>query len=241
MIHSINLKSILLFIYFIYKTACAFENSMLDITIPSQLNKHDMVFAVLHKFYGSPQDYALGTTVGTNIGLSFKYKAWNFLELGTFYQYDKREFNIGPALLFNKWKLQTRFDAQWFTYKENINGSYINGLSLLASIQSSELLFKRFSPALNIETDTYNRNIGFGTGLFFEITPALDFFGEYFPPIMETQGNGIFSLGIKLNTYGHHFKFFMGNSTQMGIRRIIQDKNNKEMHIGFAIERLFIP
>ena len=66
--------------------------------------------------------------------------------------------------------------------------------------------------------------------------------GEYYPVFARdgerTGPEDCFAAGVELQTYGHHFALLVGNSSQIGTRRLILGTETNDLYFGFNICRL---
>jgi hypothetical protein len=109
----------------------------------------------------------------------------------------------------------------------------------------------RLTPAVNVGYDADSEKWGLGAGLNVGITGPIGLVFEYFPRLQTDANAGLddaFFLGIKVQTYGHHFLFQVGNSTDIGTRRLMagaphsvetaEGTKTRPLYLGIGIQRL---
>ena len=100
------------------------------------------------------------------------------------------------------------------------------------------------TPVVNVGIDSDIRKTGLGFGVDCAVSGAVSLIGEFFPRADRNTWEGArsencFAAGIQLKTYGHHFLFQVGNSTDIGLRRMMRGTANQDLKFGFGIQRLF--
>jgi hypothetical protein len=102
------------------------------------------------------------------------------------------------------------------------------------------------SPALVVAYDGYEERFGAGFGLAvgFDregMVKHIAAIGEYYPVLSRDEGRtgpeDCFAAGVELQTYGHHFAFLVGNSSQIGTRRLMLGTASNDVYLGFNIYR----
>jgi hypothetical protein len=103
----------------------------------------------------------------------------------------------------------------------------------------------RILPAVNFIYDGLLSKFGIGTGIDVVLKEDIDLVGEFYPAMgkKDTTFDGhqfvnCYSIGFKINTPGHHFFFSVGNSTDIGVRRLIHGAKSNNINFGFNIQRL---
>ncbi len=230
------------------QNAFSLEPSKINLRVPTELESKQMVLGIQHRFYGTLKDDLLGMNAGANTGLNIRYLVWSKLEInGAFARYQK-EYTIGAGYGFfipQLW-LKSQINVEFFNYEKMGLSNRRRNLFFSAALQTKPIL-KKIIPTINIAYDGYNQHIGLGAGLDvgfeFEIGPleGMNIIAEYFPIMnRDNDVNGpknSFTTGLKFNTYGHHFIFLVGNTSEIGIRRLMLGANNNNLHLGFTIHR----
>ena len=225
------------------------EPSKLNLRVPTELESKQMILGIQHRFYGTLKDELLGMNAGANTGLNIRYLVWSKLEInGAFARYQK-EYTIGAGYAFfiPQFWLKSQINVEFFDYEKLGLSTRRHNLFYSAALQTEPIL-KRIIPTVNIAYDGYNQRIGLGAGLDigfeFEIGPleGIHIIGEYFPVLnrdIEVNGpKNCFTTGLKFNTYGHHFMFLVGNTSEIGTRRLMLGSYNNDLYLGFTIHRL---
>jgi hypothetical protein len=96
------------------------------------------------------------------------------------------------------------------------------------------------SPAFVVGYDGYEKRVGGGFGLAVGFDRDGTFkhvavIGEYYPVFGRAEART--GAGVELQTYGHHFAFLVGNSSQIGTRRLMLGAPSNEVYFGFNIYR----
>ncbi len=231
----------------------SFEQDMLNLKVPSNLDQTDMVFSVFHRFYGEiteePFNTFFGLDAGANVGIGLRYAVFPKLELNTSYTRYQKEYVIGAsyAHFFHQFFLRSQLDVQFFTYEmtgiEERQRNFFYNLAV-----QSEPLFRKITPTLNVGYDGYNESFGFGAGidigfdLDIRLIERVSVIGEYYPIIGRDDvihgAENFFVTGLKIETYGHHFMLLVGNSSQIGTRRLILGTNTNDLFLGFNVNRI---
>ena len=123
---------------------------------------------------------------------------------------------------------------------------------LFRSLQSNNLL-EHLILTSNIGFDGYNEKVGAGFGVDYNFenifpigmtfTERMSIVAEYFPRIQEKSGitgkYDAYAVGLKSQTFGHHFEIMLTNSTAMDARNMMLGTNSNDIHFGFNINRKF--
>jgi len=249
-------KAILVFlaITFISGIALAYdEPSMLNIKNPTGLKQGQMEVKIQHRFYGKinekPLDNFFGLDIGANVGLGIRYVVLPKLEINSSYTRDGKEYAIGASYAYfpSKLPIRSQIDAQFFSYKEydieTESEKRKNNVFGLLSLQTAPIL-KRIIPTVNVGYDGYVKKLGAGLGLYViafnnsGIVQKIVFLGEYFPT-KESGYKNCYGFGFRIETYGHHFDFLVGNNSEIGLRHLmIGTKSDRGLYFGFNIKRL---
>ncbi len=243
---------ILLIIALMSNNAIAFESGQLSLDTPNVLNQGEGSFGIRHRFFGevTDTDKFLGTDDGGNMYFMLKYALFNHLVLGVDHTRDESAYGIG---------LEYSHDFEWIKTAVRVNGFRLNkGLDkydksyqAIASFQTANY-FKHINLTTNLGYDAYYKHqiLGFGVDLnaenfisFLTFTERLSLLAEYYPQVdkVETISKkyDAYAIGIKYQTYGHHFEILVTNSTNMDPRTMSLGTDSKKLHFGFNINRKF--
>jgi hypothetical protein len=133
---------------------------------------------------------------------------------------------------------------QFFTYADYIHNNYDQNLFYSLSIQSVPLLDEKLVVSIDAAFDGYALNPGFAVGASYEFIRDISILAEYYPLVKVDPKNdcvgttGVYSFGLKIQTSGHQFIFKFGNSTDIGMRRLMLGTDSLDIYAGFSIMRL---
>ncbi|MEJ2567368.1 MAG: DUF5777 family beta-barrel protein [candidate division WOR-3 bacterium] len=235
--------------FFISFSAYSLENDLLNLNVPTQMERNELAFIIRHRFYGDVTDDPIGNHLGidygANTGFSIRYLIWNKLELKGGYTVGHKEYTLGSsyAVEFNSQYLRSQIDVEYFDYTDFIADEDVRNVFYLFSLQGDPLP-NLLSLALDLGYDTENSKIGMGFGVDigfkfdFNYIQRVHFIAEYFPMLESEEGmENSFALGIKAETFGHLFMFSVGNNTEIGTRRVMLGAASNTLHFGFNIYR----
>lgn len=231
----------------------SFEPSALNLEVPSNLERNSGVFDLHHRFYGNltedPLENFFGLDVGANVNLGIRYAVLDRLELYAAYTRFEKEYRVAASYghFFPQIYTRTQIDVEYFSFKmgDERNQNLYYGLAL-----QSEPVLNAIIATVDIGYDGYNEKLGLGLGLDvgfdWEFGPIehISFIGEYYPVLQReepiTGPENCFAGGIRIDTYGHHFTLLVGNSWQIGTRRLMLGAPSNDVRFGFNVHRLFI-
>lgn len=242
------------FLLFLALNTAAAENSMLNLERPAALKSGQSQFLVQHRFYGGiddqPLDSFFGLTEGANVDLGIRVSPLKNVEMRLHHTFLNSEYRLGAGYSF--FPLIPGFWAQagidWASYQ---SGRFVEGYW----VEDREAVWfgrmdilgpsvARLTPVVNAGFDSGTRKTGFGFGLDCAVTRNISLIGEFFPRTDRSSWEGnrstdCFAAGIQMKTYGHHFLLEIGNSTDIGLRRMMRGAPNRDLKFGFGIKRLF--
>ncbi|MCX5868381.1 MAG: DUF5777 family beta-barrel protein [Proteobacteria bacterium] len=235
-------------IFLLPQSLPAFEQAMLSMKVPTNLEVKDGEFRILHRFIGVFHDNtfktAMGMTEGANVNFGIRYHIWSKLEANLSYLTRTKEIIAGAsyAYLLPQAYLRSQLDAQFFTYDPG-TGDRRNSYFGLLSLQS-EPIFKRVAPVINLGYDGDNHRFGLGLGVSIILIKKFELIGEYYPVKRDEPGLGpknSFAFGFKDNTAGHHFMLLFTNTWASEPRRMMLGTRARgsDLYFGFNIERWF--
>jgi len=234
---------------------CAFEASSFNLKFPSNLDDWQKTVSINHRFYGEvtdePLDNFFGMDAGANVQVNFRMHFPYDSELSVDYTRKAKEKRIGLAktFLFEDFPINSALDISYHTFKlisqkEENRKNFVYAISF-----QNEPILDRFIFTLNMGYDAYFERGIYGLGLAAEISDNLFFITEFFPVLDRADASGklsqyigkedVFAFGVKLDTYGHHFKFQLSNSTEFGLRRNSLGSPVDFLMFGFNLERRF--
>lgn len=228
----------------------AYEQSMLNLTVPTGLESGEGEFRVQHRFYGKvfddpfddPLESPFGTNEGVNVDLGVRYQFWPNTEASLSYGTDLREVVLGASYAVSApgVPLRGQVDFQFFSFEPSPAADRENNFYGQISLQAGPFL-ERLAPVVNFGYDGNAEKTGLGLGLSVVVFRKLELTGEYFPLLYEEEideREDCFALGLKINTSGHHFVMLFGNGIEIGPRRLMRGAFDRDLRVGFAIHRI---
>lgn len=246
---------VLFFIIILLENIIAYEEqSAFNMKSPTGIEPGQSELKIQHRFYGKineePLKTLFGMYTGANVGLGIRYVVLSGLEIDADYTNYNKESTFGASYtyLFPLIMLRSQVGFSYYgyeTYNLDVNqDERVNNIFTFLSLQSEPML-KRFLPILNISYDLGEQYLGLGFGANFIILERVGtlrkmiLIGEYFPSKKDNGNKNCYSFGLRLETYGHHFDFLLGNSSEIGIRRLMLGTTRQEgLYFGFNIKRL---
>ena len=221
----------------------SYENGMLDLSVPTGLEKGQAEFFVGHRFYGKiaeePLDTFFGMDMGANVRIGLRVALREKLELGVSHIRLQKEYVVGLRYAYVvPDRLRSQAAVQFFSFKPGIEERK-QGLFTQLTLQSTPVL-KRVTPVVNFGYDSYEGSAGMGFGLDVGLLEHLSLIGEYFPVLGGDDEVDCFAFGLGLRTYGHRFMVLLGNSSEIGTRRLMLGTNARDLYFGFNIGRLLL-
>jgi len=234
----------------------AYQLGMYNMEVPSALERSSKEFTVRHRFYGilteDPVDNFFGLDQGANVSIGCKYVVLQGLEAEVGYTRDHGEYVAGLAYSrdIHKLNLSGRLGTEFFSF-EKTGQSETRENFFYHLVLQGDMLQGRLRHLASTGYDGYNERFGFSLGLsagLFRNGGVLDeirVLGEYYPV---PRGGGddsflgeknCFAFGVGLGTWGHQFIFMAGNTTEIGMRRVMLGTDSGDLHFGFTIRRLW--
>jgi hypothetical protein len=221
-----------------------YEPSLINCVVPSSLEAPSLELTVQHRFRRVIGKQPQTNTFfgGANVRIGLRGQVWKGLEASVDYGVTGTELDVGAGYSYsfiNQW-LSGGAWAHFFTY-EVPNGRATN-VFVLASVQS-ELLKDRLFLTFDASYDNYYIYFGVAAGVLVRIVPAVDLVAEYSPlhddlaPYPKKTGS--FSVGVKVNTVTHQFKFLVSNSTDIGPREMMRGAQSNDLRFGFSLQKYF--
>jgi hypothetical protein len=237
--------------------AVQYEDSMLNLSVPSGLEPGQAYFNVGHKLFYDFSQYKRGSDdifvpllYPANIDIGLRYMFIPGLEISArvFGFATEKVIAAGYSHDFSDQFIKAKVEANFFSYDLPLSGNSVQNLNsyfYLATLQSHYILDR-----LSLTADAgYNMNtketlLGAGASLRLfqnegELVNSMNLIYEIYPCLKD--GVGRYSVGLKIMTHGHQFMLFLGNSEQQGIMNAQSDVNDdpaKCLRFGFNIQRL---
>lgn len=234
----------------------AYEPGSFNLINPTGLEKGKMELIFQHRFKGEVGEDPINTFfgmdyAGANIGLGFRYVILPKLELNAKRIWNGKEYilDIGYSYAIPQTPISARMDMGFFSYEEFAleEGEFkkirTNGGFGVISLISEP--FYRVTPVLNIGYDSDNKKIGVGVGLAVKILEnmgilrQLKVLVEYYPLSKEDEYKNSLALGIRAETFKHHFDLILSNNSRIGIKNLMSGSQEEDgLKFGFNIKRL---
>lgn len=230
----------------------ALEPSVLNLRVPTGLEKKQMLVIIQHRFYGkineNPIDTHFGIDLGANVCIGMRYRILSNIDLGGSYTRSQKEYTMGAgyAISIPQIFLKSQVGIQYFDYKMPEISERRRNLFYNLALQS-EPIFGKIMPVVNAGYDGYNKRFGFGAGvaigfnLDFSYLRKLEIIGEYYPVFERdstvTGPKNSFACGLKLSTFGHQFMFLISNNTEISARRLMLGASTNNLYFGFNVQR----
>lgn len=231
---------------------CAYQNSYPGLTTPTELFSKEGEFSLAHRFYGDIDkdfvDTFLGMNAGANVGVGFRYNVGYNCEVKAGYTRAIKQYDIGASYRPTPadFPVQAQLDVQLFSFKQQgLEDRKVN-LLYLASAQTP-LYLGHLSFAVNAGFDGYYERLVTGCGMQVKLTDKLTLLGEYYPVLDRNSAADVvqqyigkydaYSVALKMDTYGHHFIFSVGNGSGMNTRIQSLGTDSGKLHLGFNIQR----
>ena len=232
----------------------AYEAGQLSLDVPNVLKKGEGSFSIRHRFFGEASDYEkfLGTDNGGDMHFILKYALMDNLLIGVDHTKDQSGYGIGLeyAKDLQEWgSVGVRyngFSIEDALFSDRQKSYFINACYQTPNIQEHVRL------SANVGYDAYyeHNTAGFGIDInmknsfsWLTFTENLSLLGEYYPQIDKVEDisgkNDAYAMGVKFQTFGHHFEVLLSNATNMDPRTMALGTNSDDLHFGFNINRKF--
>jgi len=230
----------------------AYEAGQLSLDTPNMLESGEGSFTIRHKFYGEAEDYNkfFGADDGGNMYIALKYALLDNLVLGVDHTKERSVYGAGLeyAQHFSWLKASLRLNGYRFSSGANeYQRSYMGNFAL-----QTKNFFDHLNFSANVGYDRYYKYTfaGFGVDLnvnnflpFLVFTEKISLLAEYYPLVDKVENISkeyeSYAVGVKFQTYQHHFELMVSNATSMEARTMGLGSNTKDLHFGFNINRKF--
>lgn len=250
------MKKLMIFLCMVLLTegASAFESGQLSLDTPNVLKKSEGSFGIRHRFYGQADDFEkfLGTDDGGNMYFSLKYAVMDNLLIGVDHTRDQSGYGLGIEYAKNLKKFGSAgvrlntFTIDDFNFDERRKSYFLN------TLYQSPNFYDHLKITVNVGYDGYYEHSVMGIGFdlnvdnfisFLSFTEKISLLGEYYPQVDKVNGisgkNDAYALGIKFQTFAHHFELLLTNTQHMDPRTMSLGTNSEDIHFGFNINRKF--
>jgi hypothetical protein len=219
-----------------------YEPSLINCIQPADQLPSTLEATVEHRFSQAIGDPVTGTFFGVaSVDLGVAARVWKGLELSTSYLTDANEVDLTgrysqPVV---KGLLDVGGEVQFFNFDTHVIGRASNDyyLGAVALHPWSDKLYVTVQEGY----DGFFLYSAPSASLLVKCFSSLDWIGEYTLGHDRFRGmrKDAWSTGLKLNTWGHQFKFIMSNTTAIGSRNTAAGATDNKFRFGFSIERLF--
>lgn len=231
----------------------SYEPGTFNLINPTKLERGKGEIDFQHRFIGKineePIDNFFGLDSGASIGADIRYIALPGLEIDISRIWRNKEYSIGIGYSYSipKTPVITRLDAEFFSYEEFIleksDFERKNGGAGSLSLMSES--FYRITPLLNLCYNFHTEKLGLGIGVTVKllenmgILQKLNAIAEYYPTTIDDEHKNCLAMGMRVETYSHHFDFIFSNNSQLGVRNLMAGTNERDgWRFGFNIKRL---
>ncbi len=230
----------------------AYQNNALSLYTPTTLYEDQAEINLGHRFYGAVDEDILdtffGMDSGANVRLAYRQNLIYNIELKTAYERQRNRYEIGSSFRFTPFEnaVQSQIDLIYSSFKQSGQKNRRNNFVYLISAQNKAWR-DRFVITANAGFDAYYERLISGIGIHIILADKLTLIGEYYPVwdrdsasdrIKQYLGsNDSYGIGLKIDTYGHHFIFMVGNSDALGPSGLSMGTNNSDLRFGFNIQR----
>ena len=239
---------------FVATSAFAYEAGGLSLDVPNVLAKGEGSFTIRHRFFGEASDTEkfLGTDDGGNMHFILKYALLDKLLLSVDHTRDQSGYGVGleyATTIEEFGSIGARINAfsiDDVAFDDRQNSYFINTSYQTQNIADHVRL------TVNMGYDAYYEHTTFGAGVdinmknslsWLTFTENLSLLGEYYPQVDKVEGisgkNDAYAMGVKFQTFGHHFELLLSNATSMDPRAMSLGTDSDKLHFGFNINRKF--
>jgi hypothetical protein len=205
------------------------EDPMLNLECPTKIEEGDLDLIIRHSYLapiGNDSSTFFGMEGGANAHIGVRVIPWKALEISSSYTSLWKELAVGAdySLEFKNAGLKWNFGADYFNYSSENADNRRGNFFIRTALQTVQIK-KHLSFSLNGTFDFYNMQPGVGVGTTLSFTDKMHLQMEYIPVFKLDKDNSninpkhTYSVGFRIDTWGHHFTFFVSNSQEAGIRR----------------------
>lgn len=230
------------------------EPSSFNLKAPTGIERGSAELRFQHRFYGKvneePLSSLFGMYAGANVGIGLRYCPLTGLEFEGSYIRDEEDISISLSYSYFSPIIGLLLGTEFFNYKsfdpkKVVEQSHSNNIFIVLSAQTVPLYNKRIILTSNFGIDSEEKKLNAALGLnilIIKMNKTLQrilFIAEYFPTRSRETNERYYAIGVRLETYGHHFDFMISNGSDIGIRRMMRGSNKEDgIYLGFNIKRL---
>lgn len=246
------MKKVVLILALFISNLLAYEAGQLSLDTPNVLKSSEGSFSIRHRFYGKADDYNkfFGTDEGGNMYLTLKYALLDNLLVSVDHTKEKSTYGVGLEYSQDFSWIKAGLRVKGYRFErafEEYSKSYMGNFSL-----QTMNIFDHLILTANVGYDNYYQYTfsGFGADInvdsflpFLTFTEKISLLAEYYPQVEKIDNisgkHPSYAVGVKFQTYGHHFELMLSNSTSMEPRTMGLGTNSEDLHFGFNINRKF--
>ena len=248
------IKSIFIVLYVLLVfNLTAYQRSCFGLLSPTELDNFESEISIQHRFRGAfdeePFDTFFGINRGANVALFYRQAFIYNAELKLGYIKDNNEYLVEGSWLLplKESPVQAQLNLQYFSYEDFFNPEKrLKNVMAVLAVQNKPV-YDRLIFNANLGYEAENERLVSGIGVQVIILPTLSWLAEYYPVWdrnsapqgvqVQLRKHDSFGTGIKLDTYGHHFMFMLGNNEGMTLRKSTMGSITKDLKFGFNIQR----
>jgi hypothetical protein len=232
----------------------SFQYSSPSLATPTALSRGEAEIGVLHRFYGPVDEDVwnslFGLNAGANTGFTLRRNILYNAELKAGYVSAVKRVEAGASWrpTPNGFPAAVQLDVAYADFRNPVTYKRVRNLLYLLSAQNN-IHSERAIITLNAGYDGYFDRFVNGWGASLRILENLWLVGEYYPvwdrnsaapKLRRYLGDrDVYVVGIKLDTYGHHFMFSLSNGEALDPASQSLGTDNSDLRLGFVIQRRF--
>jgi len=231
-----------------------YQQSFLNLVSPSELQNLETEIGISHRFNGKfddkPLDTMFGLDSGANVAVHLRQALPRNFELKLGFIRTNHEYQVELSNHFTPvdFPVQAQAGIQYFSFQDIFDPALRHkNLLYQLSLQNKPIL-DRLILNINLGYDSEYKRLGNGFGIGLKATDKMTLIGEYYPvwdrdsapqkvKIMLGKYD-CYAMGVKLDTYGHHFMFMLSNNEKITPRHLSMGSYfKKDLKLGFNIQR----
>jgi len=209
---------------------------------PSTLEKGMSVFNLEYRYLepisGNVFDHFFGIDGGSNMNINGRYAVSKAVNLRLHRIGSEKEFILDLGYTSSASDtLMILCGISLFSFKTTPNTPRTQNVLPFFSVQLPNALGQA-TPILNVAYDGFNKTTGGGIGLDYEFVEGLNLITEYFTTNGIAGSINAVLLGLRISTFGHRFFLTVQNTSQIGLRHLMEGTSTHDLSFGFSISRL---